>query len=222
MYPCDPNGKPITDDHFVNSPQDLVGSRMDFLIQIPSARNIKWIAEDKTRGIMCRYTFYTDTKKRNTKVVSGSCDVQLNYKKQYTVRSCSETFLRYLEQSALVIEVWGRQGSGRPQRKFTGRNSAARPRHGSFVSDEAAMDAVVGVGLCLSCLCGCLWGVLIFALLLSCCRLPRPTGWRRRRVCCVRLKICSRRSSFCASKRAPLSAYVRRRYGWESGHPLAD
>ncbi len=40
------------------APQDLLGKRIDFLVNIVRARGVKWVKEDPTRGVVCRYKFY--------------------------------------------------------------------------------------------------------------------------------------------------------------------
>lgn len=189
----------------------LLGRRLDFRVRIVQARGVKWVQEDKTRGVMCRYKFYTDPKSRSTKVqpnlvepnplsvyflprssvkaaastllcvcvcvlasgktlnlpawvwtyhslclpphaaeegpiswcclamirVTPRCMVQavkqtmnpdFNYTKQFTIRSVSEAFVEYLEKSALVVEMWGRQGKGAAfNRANSKRPTAAAP-----------------------------------------------------------------------------------------------
>lgn len=92
--------------------RQLLGKRLDFRVRIVQARGVKWVQEDKTRGVLCRYKFYTDPKSRSTKSVKHTMNPDFNYSKQFTIRSVSEAFLAYLEKSALVVEMWGRQGKG--------------------------------------------------------------------------------------------------------------
>jgi hypothetical protein len=68
-------------------------------------------------------------------VVVGSIAPEFEYCKQFTMRSVSQSFLKYLENSALIVEVWGKQGSGRIFHSSTLR--APDP------SDEMAMDKVL-------------------------------------------------------------------------------
>ncbi len=58
VYPCDQQGRPLSDDA-LGSPSDLLDNRVDFLIKIPYARGVKWLSEDSTRGVLCKYKFYT-------------------------------------------------------------------------------------------------------------------------------------------------------------------
>lgn len=60
----------------------------------------------------CRFKFYTDTKFRSTKIIPRSSTPAFDYSKQFTIKSVSHNFVNYLEHNALVVEVWGSQGSG--------------------------------------------------------------------------------------------------------------
>lgn len=146
IYPCDPSGNPMTEDMFVSAPAELLSKRLDFLVKIPYARGIKWVQEDPTRGVVCKYTFYTDAKQRCTKSVKGTMNPEFSYAKQFTIKSVSQSFLNYLENNALVIEVWGTQGKGTMRQK-----TIVPPRPNSVVrnntmttvggSDAAVADA---------------------------------------------------------------------------------
>jgi len=120
ISPCDctglANSEKDTPPMFVDNPQQqLLGSRMDLLVKIPYSRNVRWIQEDVSRGISCQFKFYTDTKMRTTKTVLHEDNPNFDYTKQFTIKSVSHNFLNYLEHNALVVEVWGKQGNGRPK-----------------------------------------------------------------------------------------------------------
>ena len=116
------------------TPEELVGRRMDLLVKIPWAQDIKWIQEDPTRGISCRFKFYTDTKMRCTKTMTAAVSPQIEYTKQFTIKSVSNNFVNYLEHNALVVEVWGTQGTGQPM--------SISPMPGSAAWDEATMNGI--------------------------------------------------------------------------------
>jgi len=142
LSPCDATGRALdgADATFVSNSQDLLGTRMDLLVKIPYARSIKWVQEDPSRGISCRFKFYTDTKMRYTKTVLHEENPNFDYFKQFTIKSVSHNFVNYLEHNALVIEVWGKQGNGRPG------GSVPRPlgaAGGASAADEASMDNVL-------------------------------------------------------------------------------
>jgi hypothetical protein len=115
LSPCDATGRPTGDKttELVFNSQDLLGKRMDLLVKIPYARNVKWVKDDPSRGVSCRFKFYTDTKMRYTKTVLHEDNPNFDYFKQFTIKSVSHNFVTYLEHQALVVEVWGKQGNGR-------------------------------------------------------------------------------------------------------------
>ncbi len=112
VFPCDTQGRPLSEDTF-STPAALLESRIDFLIKISYARGLRWVSEDSTRGVVGKYRFYTDSKKRATKTVTGTINPEFDYAKQFTMRAVSQSFLDYLESNALVVELWGQQGTGR-------------------------------------------------------------------------------------------------------------
>ena len=114
LCPCDATGRKLTEDMYVSNPSELLETRMDLLVKIPYARNLKWVQADRTRGVSCRFKFYTDTKMRCTKVINGDDNPNFDYTKQFTIKSVSHNFNNYLEHNALVIEMWGTQGTGTP------------------------------------------------------------------------------------------------------------
>ena len=142
LSPCDCTGLANADKDtppmFVDNPQQqLLGSRMDLLVKIPYARNIRWIEEDPSRGISCQFKFYTDTKMRSTKTVLHEENPNFDYTKQFTIKSVSHNFLNYLEHNALVVEIWGKQGNGRPKGGIPmGMGKAGK-------ADDASMDNVL-------------------------------------------------------------------------------
>jgi hypothetical protein len=79
--------------------------RIDFLVRIPYARGLRWVQDDASRGVVCCYKFYTDSKMRNTKSVFHTMNPNFAYAKQFTVKDVSQNFIDYLKSSALVIEV---------------------------------------------------------------------------------------------------------------------
>jgi len=151
LCPCDATGRKLTEDMYVSNPAELLETRMDLLVKIPYARNLKWIQADRTRGVSCRFKFYTDTKMRCTKIISGEADPNFDYTKQFTIKSVSHNFNNYLEHNALVIEMWGTQGTGVPvpmTHVASGGGSgsggaAATSGGGGDPAMEAQMDAIV-------------------------------------------------------------------------------
>ena len=108
---CNALGAPISDAFLhADNPENQLHKRMDIAVRIPSARGLRWIEEDSSRGVCCKYKFYTDSKVRSTKSVYHTRNPNFAYAKQFTVKDVSHSFLEYLKSNALVIELWGKQG----------------------------------------------------------------------------------------------------------------
>ena len=84
--------------------QELMGKRYDYVLGIPYARGVKWIQDDQTRGVTCRFKFFGDIL-RSTVSITGKMNVDFNYSRQFTIQSVQKPFLDYLEHGALIIEV---------------------------------------------------------------------------------------------------------------------
>ena len=139
---CDQDGKPLAPGASdIEAPDDLLKRRVDILVRVSGAAQIDWLAEDSSRGTYVKYRFYTDNKMRHTRPVHNSDSPRYDYSKQFTIRSVSNNFLNYLNTNALVLELWGSQGSGAtPSRQ--GQRSASSPRyHSSLGSDGSDRPA---------------------------------------------------------------------------------
>eukprot|EP01147_Barroeca_monosierra_P003267 gene3267-5967_t len=110
---CEPSGNPLPDFIAIKDPSDFVDQRIDILLKIDCAKEVEWMKQDESRGVVCWYRFYTDTKMRTTKdVFRAPHEADFSYHKQFTIRSCGPNFINYLQTNALVIELWGKQGDG--------------------------------------------------------------------------------------------------------------
>ncbi len=67
----------------------------------------------------------------------GSINPEFLYSKQFTMKCVSRSFLEYLETNALIVELWGTQGSGRAFHSSTLPAATA--------TDESVMDNVLGL-----------------------------------------------------------------------------
>ena len=85
---------------------------MDINVSVMQATGVEWLHGDESRGVFVQYRFYTDNKMRQTRAVHNMRVAKLEYNKQFTIRSVSSNFLNYLNTNALVLELWGKQGTG--------------------------------------------------------------------------------------------------------------
>lgn len=135
---CDKEGKPLPPGASdVETPDDLLKRRVDILVRVTGASGIDWLVDDTSRGTYVKYRFYTDSKMRQTRIVHNSNAPRYDYSKQFTIRSVSNNFLNYLNTNALVLELWGGQGTGSAPLGRSQRSQSSLRYHSSVGSDDS-------------------------------------------------------------------------------------
>lgn len=82
-------------------PEDIIGQRLDFVVEISRAQNLP---EDFCKDVFCEYTFFLGEEKFTTKTVPGkNSNPEFNFRKHHTVENCSEDFLLYLQNNSVSI-----------------------------------------------------------------------------------------------------------------------
>lgn len=142
---CDEAGKALAPVAEVHAPDDLLKQRVDILVRVIGASNVDWLADDASRGTYIKYRFYTDSKMRQTRTVHDTDTPRFEYSKQFTIRAVSNNFLNYLNTNALVLELWGTQGSGsvpfrRTMRQALPQGTPLKP-NGSTGSESSGAGA---------------------------------------------------------------------------------
>ncbi|XP_052768758.1 kinesin-like protein KIF28P isoform X2 [Mya arenaria] len=107
LLPCNEKGKIIEDD-IILEPIDLLGKSLNFMCQIPQCMSVRWINEDASRGVECRFTMPFQ-KSARTKSVYHKSFVEFDFKQQYTYKAITQKILDYLQTNSLVLELWGKQ-----------------------------------------------------------------------------------------------------------------
>ena len=83
-----------------DSPHDLVGQRIDFIINIVRAYDLPI---NFCKDVFIEYTFYLDNEKYETIKIQGkNCDPIFDYRFHHTVEFCSETFIEYLLKDSVI------------------------------------------------------------------------------------------------------------------------
>ncbi|XP_014667335.1 PREDICTED: kinesin-like protein KIF28P [Priapulus caudatus] len=106
LIPCDENGCE-TKDNFLENPQDLIGHELTFKIKILMVTTLP----AKIVRCFCKYKFYLDEVPVVTEEsyrVSQSSQA-INHEKLLSFNPVTKQFLTYLINSAMIIEVWGKQ-----------------------------------------------------------------------------------------------------------------
>ncbi|KAI0212276.1 Kinesin-like protein KIF28P [Lamellibrachia satsuma] len=106
IIPCKKDGTELTDD-YVDDPEELVGKDLHFKVKILNAQGLP----GKFVSTCCKYKMYLDGQPTTTKEVAGM-NPEYGYEKQYVFHPVTNQFVDYLQNDALIIEVWGRQKAG--------------------------------------------------------------------------------------------------------------
>ncbi|XP_039739564.1 kinesin-like protein KIF28P [Pteropus medius] len=111
ITPCSPAGRACGEEDVVIDPLELLGKRMDFQIRIVRCLGAKWLKEDAERGIQMGYRIYNLPYTLYTKPVWKIMNPQIEESVQFTALNASQEFLNYLQTNALVVDLWGLQGT---------------------------------------------------------------------------------------------------------------
>ncbi|XP_072363261.1 kinesin-like protein KIF28 [Scyliorhinus torazame] len=109
LVPCTPTGQPLGEDEILIDPTELVGQRLDFQVQIIQCLGIKWLRQNSKRGIQIRYHVLNHPHPFHTKSVWNTVNARIDQVMQFTVKSVSQELLNYLQNHALVLDLWGLQ-----------------------------------------------------------------------------------------------------------------
>ncbi|XP_064470383.1 kinesin-like protein KIF28P [Ornithodoros turicata] len=109
IVPCSESGHEYTEDDnvFVDSPAELVGRDLHFVVKIVNCRALP----QRFTDIRCRYRVFEDQEDNATEVISGTSDPDFNYKKYFSYKPVTTQLVEYLSDSYIAISVWGVQVS---------------------------------------------------------------------------------------------------------------
>uniref|UniRef100_A0AAA9TZ95 Kinesin-like protein n=1 Tax=Bos taurus TaxID=9913 RepID=A0AAA9TZ95_BOVIN len=111
IKPCSPTGQARGEEDVVTDPVDLLGKRMDFQIRLVQCLGTKWLKEDAERGVQMGYRIYDLPNTLYTKPVWKIVNPQIDETVQFTTLNASQEFLNYLQTNALIVDLWGLQGT---------------------------------------------------------------------------------------------------------------
>ncbi|XP_078086771.1 kinesin-like protein KIF28 [Mustelus asterias] len=122
LVPCSPTGQPLGEDGILIDPTELLGQRLDFQVQIIQCLGIKWLKQNSKRGIQIRYHVLSHPHPFHTKPAWNNVNARIDQVMQFTVKSVSQELLSYLQNHALVLDLWGLQVRLSVQLQETGDN----------------------------------------------------------------------------------------------------
>eukprot|EP00062_Callorhinchus_milii_P004286 gi/632942745/ref/XP_007886576.1/ PREDICTED: kinesin-like protein KIF28P [Callorhinchus milii] len=109
LMPCTTSGNPLGDESVVVDPDNLLGKRMDFQMQISLCLGVRWIRENSSRGVQIGFVLYGLPTVFYTPAAWSNTNPDLDYSIHFTVQHVTTDFLSYLKTHALVLQMWGLQ-----------------------------------------------------------------------------------------------------------------
>uniref|UniRef100_A0A8C8R7D3 Kinesin-like protein 6 n=1 Tax=Pelusios castaneus TaxID=367368 RepID=A0A8C8R7D3_9SAUR len=126
IVPCSSDGRAFGEDDMITDPLELLGRRTDFQIHILQCLGIKWLREVSKRGIQLGYRVYDLPHTLYTKPVWENMNAKIEETVHFSALSVSHEFLNYLQQNALIVDLWGLQGISLQYFFLTGIGTANR------------------------------------------------------------------------------------------------
>jgi len=100
VIPVDEDGESeVPDERIPEAPEELEGNRIDFIIEIKRAFDLK---EDFCKDVFCEYNFYLDDQKYSTVVVPGKCQTpEFSFRQLHTIEACSSNFIQHMMKDSV-------------------------------------------------------------------------------------------------------------------------
>ncbi|XP_031758561.1 kinesin-like protein KIF28P [Xenopus tropicalis] len=111
ITPCSDTERPFGEEDIVIDPLELLGRKIEFQIHILQCLGVRWLKEATNRGIQIGYHFYDVCQCVYTKPVWKNVNPIIDHKLQFVALNVSNVLLSYLQKHALVVDLWGLQGT---------------------------------------------------------------------------------------------------------------
>ncbi|KAF7495667.1 Kinesin-like protein KIF28P [Sarcoptes scabiei] len=107
VIPCDQNGNEYEeqDNAYVESPQELLGRSVSFVVKIINCRGLP----NKFTEIYVKYLMFIDENYSISEKISISINPTFNFRKRFDYSHATQSLIDFLKEGILNIEVWGRQ-----------------------------------------------------------------------------------------------------------------
>ncbi|KAI1292656.1 Kinesin-like protein KIF28P [Halotydeus destructor] len=119
MVPCNGQGQEYdeTDDVYVDSPSELIGKEVHFVVKVTAARGLPARFTD----VYAKYRMFLDKDDTRTETISDTSNPDFNHRKVFSFRPATQQLIDYLKDSSVVIQIWGKQMSRGGESKISGR-----------------------------------------------------------------------------------------------------
>ncbi|XP_053722214.1 kinesin-like protein KIF28P [Synchiropus splendidus] len=109
LLPCCPAGLPLSEDHILIDPSELLGRRLDFLLVLDQCCGLSWVRENRTRGVQIGFRMLDCPRPLFSPAMWRDVNPQLDHRVHFAAPRTSQRLLDFLQSSALVLELWGLQ-----------------------------------------------------------------------------------------------------------------
>ena len=105
IVPCCEDGDiEIPEEMIPENPEDIIGSRIDFYVEIKRAFDLP---DDFCKDIFCKYVLYIGEEEFATQPVLGKNHTpEFNYRYQHTIEPVSERFIKYLNEDSVSFPFY--------------------------------------------------------------------------------------------------------------------
>jgi len=109
ILPCEKNGNECDEDDFVEDPKELIGQSLHCKVHITGARGLpKKFAKGES---FCKYKLYMEEKEAETSKVKNTINPDYKHAKIFSFSPVTKLFVDYMQNSPLVIDIWGKQSA---------------------------------------------------------------------------------------------------------------
>eukprot|EP01086_Lenisia_limosa_P004239 TRINITY_DN19313_c0_g1_i2.p1 TRINITY_DN19313_c0_g1~~TRINITY_DN19313_c0_g1_i2.p1 ORF type:complete len:516 (-),score=131.52 TRINITY_DN19313_c0_g1_i2:32-1516(-) len=104
MFPCNTEGETDGFEGFADEPNDLIGTRLDFILEV---KNLRGLPATQRRGSFVRFGFYLDKEPHETEqILSSTNNPDFEFRQQFTVDPVTPEFVSYLKRHAMQFQVY--------------------------------------------------------------------------------------------------------------------
>ncbi|ESO96408.1 hypothetical protein LOTGIDRAFT_115884, partial [Lottia gigantea] len=121
VIPCDKKGKEYSeeDDMFVNSPEELLGKDINFVVKIDSARGLP----SQFTDMYIKYVVYREKKYTCSNPIQNTINPDWKHSRVVNLGKADEEIVEYLSQSAIMVQIWGKQKPPKTKKKINTKDA---------------------------------------------------------------------------------------------------
>ncbi|KAK0141957.1 Kinesin-like protein KIF28P [Merluccius polli] len=109
LVPCTSTGLPLGEEDILIDPSELLGRRLDFQLVLEQCCGLRWIKACRNRGVQIGFRLFECSQPLYTPAVWHNVNPLLDHRFHLACLHSSQRLLHYLQNSALVLELWGLQ-----------------------------------------------------------------------------------------------------------------